>query len=77
MFVGKSLPLGRFGDSEKSRLFVCLNRRQVDLLAAATDLLSLLEQEDGLMFGRTSPCAIVTPDSSLFSSSSFLMASWR
>ena len=28
------------------------------------------------MFGSTPPWAIVTPDSSLFSSSSFLMASW-
>ena len=30
-----------------------------------------------LMFGRTPPCEMVTPESSLFSSSSLRMANWR
>ena len=43
-------------------------------LAALSDFLG---RSTAWMLGRTPPWAMVTPASSLFSSSSFLMASWR
>ena len=67
-----NLFMKNIGGLEKDRLFY--SGHSVIYLAALSDFLG---RRTAWMLGRTPPWAMVTPASSLFNSSSFLMASWR
>jgi len=67
--------LGRFGGLEKGRFgFVGETPQRVYLAAAFWDFLG---RRTAWMLGRTPPWAMVTPDRSLFNSSSLRMASCK
>ena len=52
-------------------------RIQLEKKTQALDFSDFMVRRTAWMLGRTPPWAMMTPESSLFNSSSFLMASWR